>query len=128
VGVSYTCECHLFFLIQAASEACGWSHYLTDCHNESFYDTPSSACKVATVSALAYLPKSWDPYDVTAPTCHAGDNDLSSSSSTGDKKKVSASAGSAFVAAYSPALEHLKVTWVHAYTVFAPPVKVLIVA
>jgi len=89
--------CKTNFFIQAASEACGWSNYLTDCHNESFYDNPSSACKVATVAALAYLPKSWDPYDVTAPTCHAGEN-------------AGKSAGSAFVAAYSPALEHLKVT------------------
>jgi serine carboxypeptidase-like clade 2 len=78
----------------AASDACGWAAYLTDCHNESYYDAPSPACQVATAAALAYLPKSWDPYDVTAPTCHS---------------RARGGAGRALVAAYSPALEHLKV-------------------
>jgi len=86
----------------AASDACGWSGYLTDCHNESYYDSPSADCKAATTRALAYLPKSWDPYDVFAPTCHA----------TG-KGKVAGT-----VEAYTPFLDNLRVKCVFQHPLF----------
>ena len=77
----------------AAEKACGWAGYLTDCGNETFYDTPSDACKAATTAALRYLPSNLDPYDVTAPTCQGS------------------ALGAAHVRANAPFLERLKLDY-----------------
>ena len=59
---------------QASVTACGWESFFTNCSAD--YTHPSAACKLANDNALQYVPKTWDPYSILAPTCHeSGAND-----------------------------------------------------
>lgn len=51
----------------AASSACGWSTFYTDCKRD--YTKPSPECEAATRKATQYIPSPIDPFDVLAPAC-----------------------------------------------------------
>jgi serine carboxypeptidase-like clade 2 len=76
-----------------AVKACGWSQYLGQCDNETFYIEPTPVCKASTTKALSYVPQSIDPYDVYAPTCPLSKT------------------GHAFVESSTPFLKHMAVKY-----------------
>ena len=51
----------------AASDACGWSTFYTDCKRD--YTHPTPECEAATRKASQYIPSPIDPFDVLAPAC-----------------------------------------------------------
>ena len=51
-----------------SNAACDWNSFLSNCSMDA--TTPSTACKIAGDEAYRYVPKTWDPYNVNAPTCH----------------------------------------------------------
>mmetsp|Transcript_33607 Transcript_33607/g.78740 ORF Transcript_33607/g.78740 Transcript_33607/m.78740 type:complete len:465 (+) Transcript_33607:2-1396(+) len=51
--------------------ACGWDQFLTDCGKD--FTHPDAKCVQAAHEAWKYIPQTFDPYDVLAPTCHEAD-------------------------------------------------------
>ena len=77
-----------------ASNACGWGTFLDISSCGVDFTKPSLACVAATHEAWKYLPSTWDPYDVLAPTCHDAESD--------------STAGDAFVAMTTPHMAALR--------------------
>ena len=73
----------------AICKACGWGTFFTNCSKD--YTHPSPTCKLANTNALQFVPKTWDPYSILAPTCHDGTD-----------------AGDKHVSAYTPQLDAMR--------------------
>lgn len=82
-----------------SNEACGWDKFLTNCSMDATEPTP--ACNAAGKAAYPYIPSTWDPYDIYAPTCHEKEEDAI-------KRGIKIIRGSEFVAQNTPFLVHLK--------------------
>jgi hypothetical protein len=74
--------------------ACDWDQFLTNCSRD--FTHPNAACRAANTAAYQYIPHTWDPYNIYAPTCHRHE-------STADHIS-----GADFVAQYTPFLQYLK--------------------
>eukprot|EP01084_Bolivina_argentea_P250265 419247_1 len=53
--------------------ACDWNQFLTNCSAD--FTHPNQACSAANQAAYKYIPNTWDPYDIYAPTCHNRESD-----------------------------------------------------
>lgn len=82
-----------------SNQACGWDEFLTNCSKD--FTHPSPQCKAANDEAYPYVPSTWDPYDIYAPTCHEKEQEAI-------KNGIKIIKGSDFVKEYTPFLSHLK--------------------
>jgi len=60
--------------------------FLTDCSGD--YSNPSTVCKAATTTALAYIPTNIDLYDIYAPVCHTVIDETGKKFSSGPRRPI----------------------------------------
>ena len=82
-----------------SNAACDWDQFLTNCSRD--FTHPSPQCKAANNEAYPYVPNTWDPYNIYAPTCHQREENAI-------KNGIKIIRGSEFVKEYTPFLQHLK--------------------
>jgi len=79
---------------------CGWNKFYTACGDD--FTNRTDACEAANDEAYKYVPSTWDPYNIYAPTCHPNN-------SFGEYPSTKSSIyGESFIYEYTPFLKHLK--------------------